>query len=163
MEKNKELLKKGTILNLVASFLCLISSLFLIVPVYYITVIVLSLTNDIGSNSTKTTISILSLIIFTLLKTVFSIINIILSFKAKKSIKFTNQVYFNKAKQPLLIGIMSLVLLLTILSSLICGFIIKYVIILDIIIMLLLLTSSIIMFINYSKRKNITKDSMQPE
>lgn len=160
MKDNNKLLKKGYKLSLVSLFLCLFASLFLFLPIYWITSLVVAISKSVGKEATKALLMTICLITFTLLKTCFSITGIVFGFKIRKKLKINNN-YFTQNKLILLLAIFNILSVLTIILSLCFGLIVKYLVLIDIITCILLTISAILLIFDYKRRKKLVNEEIK--
>ena len=155
--KNKKLLKSGYSISATSSFLSLFSALFITIPVYYASLIILSLAEKASKeNSTPAILMAALLIIFTLAKIILSIFVMVFSFKTRK---LTHQETI-KTKTPLTLAVLCIILATITIVSVSLKFSIKYVNIIEIISSALLITSFILLLIYYIKSRKINQDKM---
>ncbi len=153
MDKNANLLKHSYRLSLTSSLLCLLESLFMVIPTYWISALVFSL-EDLSDVKNRSSFILASLLILiTLSKICLSITSVVFGAKTRRQYRFNKDKFYD-LDLILSLAIINSILPAILVTSLFLGLEINFLMYINVIISILLIISAILLYICHYKLKS---------
>jgi len=159
MKNNFKLLKHGYRLSIFSLFASLLTALFLIFPIFWVSSFVFTITKNINNETTAPLLLSLGLFIFTIIKIGLSIAGLVFGFKIRKRTKLSKEIS-PSSKLVVSLLIMNILISATSIVALVLGLIIEIFLYVEILVFCLHLTSFILLLIYHIKTIKKEKNSI---